>query len=44
MREFHGCGLGHFDKDKTFTIVGDHYLWPKVYKDVNYFDKRCPAY
>ncbi|XP_018443683.1 uncharacterized protein LOC108815642 [Raphanus sativus] len=35
VREAHGGGLmGHFGRDKTLSVLTDHFFWPNMRKDV----------
>ena len=42
MQESHGGGLtGHFGQKKTYELLGDHFYWPKMRRDVTTFVERC---
>ena len=42
MQESHGGGLtGHFGQKKTYELLGDHFYWPKMRRDVTRFVERC---
>ncbi|KAF8047244.1 hypothetical protein N665_3134s0001 [Sinapis alba] len=42
LREAHGGGLmGHFGRDKTLSIVAEHFFWPHLRRDVEKFCARC---
>ena len=42
VREAHGGGLmGHFGVRKTLEILHEHFLWPKMKKDVIRICSRC---
>lgn len=34
-------GLGHVGRDKTFEIVARSVFWPRSYKDVSSFVRKC---
>ncbi|KAF8046712.1 hypothetical protein N665_3484s0001 [Sinapis alba] len=42
LREAHGGGLmGHFGRDKTLSIVAEHFFWPHLRRDVEKLCARC---
>ncbi|WVZ98177.1 hypothetical protein U9M48_043646 [Paspalum notatum var. saurae] len=42
VKESHGGGLtGHFGQKKTYELLGDHFYWPKMRRDVIRFVERC---
>jgi len=42
LQKSHGGGLtGHFGQKKTFELLGDHFYWPKMRRDVIRFVERC---
>jgi len=42
LQESHGGGLtGHFGQKKTYELLGDHFYWPKMRRDVIRFVERC---
>ena len=42
LREARGGGLlGHFGRDKTLSIVAEHFFWPHLRRDVEKFCARC---
>ena len=42
LEEAHGGGLmGHFGCDKTYATLSKNYSWPKMFRDVARFTKRC---
>ncbi|XP_041004037.1 uncharacterized protein LOC121249393, partial [Juglans microcarpa x Juglans regia] len=42
VREAHGGGLmGHFGVKKTLDILHEHFVWPKMKRDVNRICGRC---
>ena len=45
LQESHGGGLtGHFGQKKTYELLGDHFYWPKMRRDVIRFVERCITY
>ncbi|KAK1594500.1 hypothetical protein QYE76_018803 [Lolium multiflorum] len=36
-----GCLMGHFGREKTLLMLGDHFYWPKTRRDVDRYVKRC---
>ena len=44
LQEAHGGGLmGHFGVKKTDDILGTHFFWPKMRRDVERSVARCTA-
>ncbi|XP_056852919.1 uncharacterized protein LOC130502196 [Raphanus sativus] len=42
VREAHGGGLmGHFGRDKTLSVLADHFFWPNMRKDVENLCTKC---
>lgn len=42
VAEAHGGGLGgHFGRDKTLSLVKEHFYWPKMMRDVVRHVQRC---
>ncbi|KAL1203462.1 RNA-directed DNA polymerase-like protein [Cardamine amara subsp. amara] len=42
LREAHGGGLmGHFGRDKTLSVVMEHFFWPHLKRDVERFCSKC---
>ncbi|XP_074283212.1 uncharacterized protein LOC141607761 [Silene latifolia] len=42
VREAHGGALArHFGVNKTYDILGEHFYWPKMLKDVQDVIARC---
>jgi hypothetical protein len=42
IKEAHGGSLaGHFGRDKTLTLVQEHFIWPKMVRDVVRHLKQC---
>ena len=42
IRENNSGGLaGHFEIDKTLSLLKEKYYWPHMYKDVQKFVKSC---
>ncbi|KAF8053493.1 hypothetical protein N665_1411s0024 [Sinapis alba] len=42
LREAHEGGLmGHFGRDKTLSIVAEHFFWPHLRRDVEKLCARC---
>jgi hypothetical protein len=42
IKEAHGGSLaGHFGRDKTLTLVQEHFVWPKMVRDVLRHVKQC---
>eukprot|EP00257_Ricinus_communis_P019164 XP_015578077.1 uncharacterized protein LOC107261676 [Ricinus communis] len=42
VREVHSGGLaGHFRIQKTLDILGEHFYWPRMIKDVTHVVERC---
>ncbi|XP_056853173.1 uncharacterized protein LOC130502399, partial [Raphanus sativus] len=42
VREAHGGGLmGHFGRDKTLSVLTDHFFWPNMRKDVGNLCTKC---
>jgi len=39
-----GSLAGHYDENKTLTILKEHYLWPKMHKDLQDLLKRCATF
>jgi hypothetical protein len=45
LEESHGGGLTcHFGQKKTYELLGDHFYWPKMRRDVIRFVERCITY
>ncbi|KAF8053947.1 hypothetical protein N665_1360s0008 [Sinapis alba] len=41
-REAHGGGLmGHFGRDKTLSVLTEHFFWPNMKKDVENLCNKC---
>jgi len=41
-QESHGGGLiGYFGQKETYELLGDHFYWPKMRRDVTTFVERC---
>jgi len=34
----------HLRKNKTHKIIGDHYYWPKMVIDIDYYVQNCDGY
>ena len=44
LKEAHGVGLmGHFGRDKTYSMLSTHYYWPKMHTHVARLVNRCPT-
>ena len=42
VREAHGGGLmGHFGRDKTLSVLTEHFFWPHMKKDVENLCAKC---
>ncbi|XP_056848903.1 uncharacterized protein LOC130499034 [Raphanus sativus] len=42
VREAHGGGhMGHFGRDKTLSVLTDHFFWPNMRKDVKNLCTKC---
>ncbi|XP_024014856.1 uncharacterized protein LOC112088827 [Eutrema salsugineum] len=42
IRESHGGGLmGHFGIDKTLSVLVEHFFWPHLKRDVEWFCSKC---
>lgn len=42
VREAHGGGLmGHFGRDKTISVLTEHFFWPHLKKDVERYCSKC---
>ncbi|XP_048630695.1 uncharacterized protein LOC125604315 [Brassica napus] len=42
VREAHGGGLmGHFGRDKTLSVLTDHFFWPNMKRDVENLCAKC---
>ena len=42
LQESHMGGLmGHFGREKTYSLLSDHFYWPKMRRDVERFVQRC---
>ncbi|KAL1204567.1 RNA-directed DNA polymerase-like protein [Cardamine amara subsp. amara] len=42
IREAHGGGLmGHFGRDKTLSVLMEHFFWPHLRRDVERFCVKC---
>ncbi|KAL1194506.1 RNA-directed DNA polymerase-like protein [Cardamine amara subsp. amara] len=42
IREDHGGGLmGHFGRDKTLSVLMEHFFWPHLRRDVERFCVKC---
>ena len=42
VEETHKGGLmGHFGRDKTYTMLKEHFYWPHMLRDVEHMLKRC---
>ena len=42
VEETHKGGLmGHFGRDKTYTMLKEHFYWPHMLRDVENMLKRC---
>ena len=42
IKEKHSGGMaGHFGRDKTISILREHYFWPQMSQDVKKFVQSC---
>ena len=42
IKEKHSGGMvGHFGRDKTISILREHYFWPQMSQDVKKFVQNC---
>jgi len=42
LQESHGGGLmGHFARDKTYAMLANKFFWPRMFRDVGRFVRRC---